>query len=50
VVLGFSEQHPEKLVRFLALSSRGLKQAAQHAMVLQALIGAGALDDSSHID
>jgi hypothetical protein len=37
-------------VRFFALAAGSFEQAAQHAMVLQALVGAGALNDFSHDD
>jgi hypothetical protein len=47
---GFSEQSQEELMGLFALPAGSLKQAAQHAMVLQALIGACALDDFSHDD
>ena len=37
-------------MRYPALAACRLKQAAQHAVVFQALSGAGALDDFSHDD
>ena len=47
---GFGEEGQEELMRFLALSSCGFKQAAQDAVVLQTFIGARALDDFAHDD
>ena len=46
----FGEQNQKELVRFFALAASGLKEAAQHAVVLQALVGAGTLNDFSHND
>ena len=44
------EEVEEEAVRFLALALGGFEQAAQDAVVLQALIGASALDDFAHDD
>ena len=46
----FGEEVQEELVRFVALAACGFKEAAQDAVVLQALIGASALDDFAHED
>jgi len=44
------QQREEELVRFVALTAGGFKEAAQHAVVLQTLTGAGTLNDFSHDD
>jgi len=46
----FGEEVQEELVRLVALAACGFKQAVQDAVVLQALIGASALDDFAHED
>jgi hypothetical protein len=45
-VLG--ERVQEELVSFLALSACRFKEAADHAVILQALGGASAMDDFAH--
>ena len=37
-------------MRLLALAASGLEKTAQQAVILQALVGASALDDFSHVD
>ena len=47
---GSGEQSQKELMRFFALAAGGLKETAQYAVVLQALLGASALNDFSHND
>jgi len=46
----FGEQVLEELMWLLALTARSFKEAAQDAVVFQALGGAGALNDFAHDD
>src|SRR4029077_109258 len=47
---GFGEESQKELARLLTLTASGLKETAQHTVVFQPLVGAGAVDDFAHDD